>query len=85
MSLKTHSLSNHLLLEDDLIFRFITTLILKQRFAVVIRIFSTASREVLTFLSGLLSIRKSCIILCIAFDCSAVLNLSEESLSQINC
>ena len=57
----------------------------KQRLTVVIRIFSTASREVLTFLSGLLSIRKSCAILCMSLDCSAVLNLSEESFPQVNC
>ena len=61
------------------------TLIFKQRFAVVKIIFSTASREVLMFLSGPLSIRKSCIILCISLDCSAALNFCGELPSRINC
>ena len=38
------------------------------------------------FLSGPLSIRKPCIILCISLDCSPALrNFCGELLSQINC
>ena len=36
-------------------------------------------------LVGLLSTRKSCIILCMSVVCSAVLNFCDESFSHINC
>ena len=64
---------------------FLMFLIFKQCFAVVKRILSTASWQELMCLSGLLSTRKSCIILCMSLVWSAFLSFCDESFSHINC
>ena len=59
--------------------------IFRHRFAVVVEIVSTASREVITFSDGTVSSRNSLIILCMCSVCSVALNFCGDSFSQINC
>ena len=58
--------------------------IFRNRFAVVVKIASTASRELLTFSDGTVSSRNSLIVLCICSVCNLALNFYGNSFSQIN-
>ena len=73
------------LFEDILQRRFFAVLIFKQRFAIEIRIFSTASRFMSTFLVIVVVFIKSWIILWMSSDCNVSLNFCDESFSQKNC
>ena len=66
---------------------FLVVFIFSHRFAVVVKIASTASRdlEVLTFSDGTVSLRNSLIIFCICSVCNVALNFCGDSFSQINC
>ena len=55
--LRRHSLSNHFLLKDILCRLFLVVFIFRHRFAVVVKIVSTASWEVITFSDGTVSSR----------------------------
>ena len=59
--------------------------IFRHRFAVVMKIVSTASREVITFSDDTVSSRNSLIILCICSVCNMALNFCGHLFSQINC
>ena len=51
----------------------------------VVKIFSMASREVITFSDGTMSSRNLLIILCTCSVCIVALNFFGDSFSQINC
>ena len=59
--------------------------IFRHRFAVVVKIVSTASKEVITFSDGTVSSRNWLIILCVCSVCNVALNFCGDSFSQINC
>ena len=81
--LRRHSLSNHFLLKDILCRLFSVVFIFGHRFAVVLKIVYTASREVITF--GTMSSRNSLIVLCMCSVCSVALNFCGDSFSHRNC
>ena len=84
--MRRHSLSNHFLLKDILLCRlFLVVFIFRHRFAVVVKIVSTASREVTTFSDSTVSSRNSLIILCMCSVCNVALIFCGDSFSQINC
>ena len=64
---------------------FLAVFIFRHSFAVVVKIFSMASREVITFSDGTVSSRNSLIILCTCSVCHVDLNFCAQSFSQINC
>ena len=59
--------------------------IFRHRFAVVMKIVSTAPREVITFSDDTVSSRNSFIILCICSVCNMALDFCGDLFSQINC
>ena len=64
---------------------FLMVFIFRHRFAVLVKIASTPSREVLTFSRGTSSSRNSLIILCTCSVCNVALNFFLDLFSQINC